>query len=189
MKTGILAMLLVSTLARPALADCAADFKAMSAAIAAAGPFHYAVDGKDGGEAFSLSFDFIVPQAMHMTMPGQEVIVTAKEGWSKDASGWQPLPPGVVRAYQDDLVTPWYQRAASNLKCPGQRKFGGKAYAALTFDLDAFMGAQATHHLTVYTNAKKLPVAIEAEKVGATKSTLTARVTFDPAIKIEPPQP
>ncbi len=194
---AILKFLLITTstlclCATMAHADCAAEIKAMMDAHLKAGAYHTQIDMDMGALKRKTEVDVILPSSFHMKSDQTESIVLANGAWMKAGDEWKAMPAAmsglISSSIKNNMDTS--KMNLSNVQCLGAQQMEGQTYTAYTFDSSAeVMGTKATSHITTYKNSNGLPaiMMIEGEAMGH-KSKTTQHITYDPNIKISPPQ-
>ena len=188
-------LIATSTLCLPATvahADCTAEIKAMMDAHLKAGAYHTRIDMDMGAIKRKTEVDVILPSSFHMKSDQMESIVLANGAWMKVGGKWTAMPAAVSgqisSSIKDNMDTS--KMNLSNVQCLGAQQMEGQTYTAYSFDSSAeVMSTKATSHITTYKNSNGLPaiMMIEGEAMGH-KSKTMQHITYDPNIKISPPQ-
>ena len=157
-----------------------------------AGPYHTKMEMVSGGKTRNVESDVILPSSFHVKMPEMEAIMLKQGTWMKMGATWQAMPAAMsamTGGMAQDAMAQGMKNAA-NFKCGTSAEFDGKSYPIYEFDSSAaVMGVKATSHIKLFKGANDLPVGIivDGEAMGV-KSLTTQHITYDPSIKISPPQ-
>lgn len=190
-----------------AWADCAADFAEINQVKPGAGPYEVntrmsitppAYAGKTSPPAESNVLTHVVPpKSFRVRTRSAEVVIVsegeASRGWVKIGDVWNDVPKAKLPDLLADAPTGSYfiTKAMGNLRCEGTKTVGGTPYLTFVYDSVTNPGAESPQSLQVtayFDPATRRPAAgqIEGTVVGARiHSEMT--YTFDPSIKIEPP--
>ena len=178
--------------ATSAYADCQADIAGLMAAHKNVGPYHVSMTMVSAGKTMQNEVDVILPSSFHMNSKQMEMIITKDGAWMNMSGHWQAMPAQVAHMTTAIVDQGMAQgiKAMKNPACLGATSFQGGQFNTFTFDSSAtVMGIVATSHVTMYADDKNRPVWVVVDGVAmGHKSLTTQKITYDPSIKITPPQ-
>lgn len=195
MKPITLAVLVCIGMAAPAHADCTGDVKTMMAAQFTSGPYHMSVDQTSDAGSKRSEADIVPPASFHMISPMEDVLLPAG-AWMKKDGTWTQLPVTEAGVLRDQI---WESAKAGlgantdnifKVECLGPQTIENQTLSAYSFDSVAMSNAgPAVGHIMAYADPKGRPVIMLIDaQAGARKVRMIEHLTYDPAIKIEPPK-
>jgi hypothetical protein len=174
-----------------AKADCLAEIKAIMDNHLKAGPYHAVMESSFGGTARTTEVDVILPSSFHMKSAGMESIMLKSGMWMKMNGKWTSMPGGMGAMMAENIKQGMDSglKGLSNAQCLGPQPIEGVNLSKYEMDVSGeAMGVKATSHITMYASAQGLPQIMQVDGVAmGKKSHMIQHITYDPAIKIEPP--
>ena len=157
-----------------------------------AGPYHVTMDMEMGAMKQKTEGDVILPSSFHMKSDRMESIMLANGAWMKMGGKWTAMPAAMTSQVSGSIKSNMdtSKMNLANVQCLGPQQIEGQSLTGYSFDSSAeVMGTKATSHITAYKNSNGLPaiMMIDGEAMGH-KSKVVQHITYDPNIKISPPQ-
>lgn len=203
MKQPVLAAVAVLVVGAPAAADCLADFQAINAVRAEAGPFRVemrvsfvppalADKQPDPVPVTTITTPVVPPGSYRMTKTGEGspvdvIVLDGRQAWRRQGERWEPLGGDTLPGLTGSWPLAEYVASANlaKLQCLGEQFHGDRP--ALAFGFDTAAGTTMTHVTAYFDPATRLPAGSRIVTEAGARAIVETSYVFDTTIDIAAP--